>query len=188
MKFQPSPSALSGLALMNTGTLWTLGIPVTKKQRQASAVGKAALWRNKYLNCRGKMEKTGKPYYPDDESTKKCRGQYKKWNKHRGKAGKRAEKLMAGFEKKGKLSAAAKQELTGDIKRAELEAVQDVRTTSGASMERSEDMMYDGELPEGNFDEDGFPIEEMGTPVWVYAAGGVAVLGILGLGIMALRK
>jgi hypothetical protein len=184
MKFQPSPSALGGLALTNP----ILGIALTKKQRQAKAVGKAALWRNKYLNCRGKMEKKGKPSYPDDESSKKCRGQYKKWNKHRGKAGKRAEKLMAGFEKKGKMTAAAKLELTSDIKRAEQEAVQDVRTSSGVSMEKSEDMLYDGDFPEGDFDEDGYPIEEAGTPVWVLPVVGVAVIGILSLGIMALRK
>ena len=115
MKFQPSPPALGGLALANP----LLGIAITKKQRQAKAVGKAALYRNKYLNCRGRRVKKGKDFYPE-ASVSACRSQYKKWNKHRGRAGKRAEKLMATLDKKGKLTKAAEMELNGDIKRAEM--------------------------------------------------------------------
>jgi hypothetical protein len=162
-----------------------LGIAIGSKQRQAKAVGKSTLYRNQYLNCRGRQKKKGKPYYPDDESTKKCRGQYKKWNKWRGKAGKRADKYLGKLDKKGRLTEEAQAALQKDIDLAEMEALKESKyTVTKPGQKDSGD-----EFPEEFYDAEGYVIEESdldgpSTP-WGLIVGGVAVVGLIG--ILAMR-
>lgn len=169
-----------------------LGIAIGAKQRQAKATGKAALYRNKYLNCRGRREKKGKPFYPDDPSQKHCKSQYNKWNKFRGKAGTRASKLVGKLDRKGKLTTEASRLLQVDIAKAERDALADLHTvsavrTTGPSAAQMEMEALEGGLPETDFTAEGYPVETAQTSPLIYVGIGVGVLAVLGAGWMILR-
>jgi hypothetical protein len=99
------------------GKGYFFGMPVTKKAQHANALGNEAHHRNKYNECKKKRKAKGKSIYPADPKGK-CKKQYKKWNKWRGKAGKKAAKVMAQAEKRGYLTDEAQAFLEADMARA----------------------------------------------------------------------
>jgi hypothetical protein len=154
-----------------------LGIALTKAQRHAKAIQKKTLYRTKYMRCRQAQKNKGKTVYPDPGAAKKCKGEYNKWQKYRGKAGTRAMKLSAKLEKKGKLDPELQALLEQDIADSALEP------TIDPSLTDAELATMDIPIDESTTSLDE---EEGGIPMWAIAAGGLAVVGTVGF--LLLRK
>jgi hypothetical protein len=151
-----------------------LGIALTKAQKHAKSTQKKTLYRTKYMRCKQKQENKGREAYPAPGS-KKCDGQYKKWQKHRGKVGERALKLSAKLDKKGKLSPELSEALQKDIEDSAAESLPVEELTE------EEMFMMSDTLPEGE------GLLEESDNTMLYAIGGLAVVGLLG-GLLLLRK
>ena len=148
-----------------------LGIALTKAQKHAKSTQKKTLYRTKYLRCKQSKTNKGKAVYPE-AGAKKCKGQYKKWQKHRGKAGTRALKLSDKLEKKGKLDPELEEAILRDIDDSKMEPQVDPDLT-------------DAELAMMDFDGDDYDdsttSDEGGDNTMLYVGlGGLAVAGLVG--------
>ena len=148
-----------------------------KRQKHAKAVQRKTLYQTKYETCKQSKKNKGKPVYPE-EGGKKCKSQYNKWQKHRGKEGERALNLSNKLDKKGKLSPELQAELDEDIKNAARET-------------RIDPVLTDSELAMMNYDLEGeldtLPDVDAESNTILYVIGAVAVVGLIG-GVLLLRR
>lgn len=158
-----------------------LGIALTAKQKHAKAVSKKTLYRDKYLTCRARRLKKGKPSYPDLGAKGHCKSQYNKWQKYRGKAGEKAMKLASKLESKGKLDPELEMWLKRDVLESENEGP---RVAGSATSSVSSSMTeFEPSTLEDQMIDEGY-IEE--GPNWLLIGGGLAAAGFVGW--MMLRK
>lgn len=167
----------NGLALANPVArpnirIGPINIPITKKERHASAISKETLYRNKYNECRMKQLNKGKTVYPDDPKGK-CKSEWKRWQKWRGKAGERAMKVAEQAEKRGRLSPEQAHELQADMARA----------SADASIAQA--VPPPADIDDAYLQEAGESLSVPSMP-WVLLGGG-ALVGTLGL-IVLLRR
>ncbi len=168
VRSNPSRSALRNPAFGITMP-WT-DVFRNKRQKHAKSVQRKTLYKTKYLTCKQSKTNKGKAVYPE-AGAKKCKSQYKKWQKHRGKTGERALKLSDKLEKKGKLDPELEEALLQDIENSDMEMHADPDLTDAELA-----MMDLG----SESDEESATLGGDNTMLYV-GLGGLAVAGLLGV-------
>lgn len=187
----------AGVALTATGVGAVVGVPIlierlvrTKNEKLLAGLDKVNEYRLKYKRCKSKLVANGKKAFPEDTRTgpfaKNCHVEYKKWKDGEAKAAVAATELKGKLAAKGQLDPDLEQDLVAVETMSEMSAAQERREDKErrkkhhkkkGKSDKEAATLAEADLAGADYSGEA---EEGSMLPWII--GGVAVLGVLGVG------